>query len=81
MAVKKPRYKKPNATPLAHIRIRIGIGIPYSEPELHTTQSGGTPYGASSVGQEPSLTAEEIRLAQQLGKRLATTAKKLKGSQ
>ncbi|MEF1298125.1 transcriptional regulator, partial [Vibrio parahaemolyticus] len=47
-------------------------------PELHSTQSGGTPYGASSVGHEPSLTAEETRLAQQLGKRLATAALKLK---
>ncbi|CAH1594858.1 NAD(P)H:quinone oxidoreductase [Vibrio owensii] len=67
-------------TPLLHHGMMV-LGIPYSEPELHTTQSGGTPYGASSVGQEPSLTAEEIRLAQQLGKRLAAAAKKLKGSQ
>ncbi|MED5503880.1 MAG: NAD(P)H:quinone oxidoreductase [Pseudomonadota bacterium] len=67
-------------TPLLHHGMMV-LGIPYSEPELHTTKSGGTPYGASSVGHEPSLTAEEIRLAQQLGKRLATAAQKLKGSQ
>ncbi|GAK24280.1 LOW QUALITY PROTEIN: Trp repressor-binding protein [Vibrio sp. JCM 19052] len=67
-------------TPLLHHGMMV-LGIPYSEPELHTTQSGGTHTGQSSVGQEPSLTAEEIRLAQQLGKRLATAAKKLKGSQ
>ncbi|MGR5235578.1 NAD(P)H:quinone oxidoreductase [Vibrio alfacsensis] len=64
--------------PLLHHGMMV-LGIPYSQPELHSTASGGTPYGASSVGQDPSLTTEEIRLAQQLGKRLATTAQKLKG--
>ncbi|MCV5902002.1 NAD(P)H:quinone oxidoreductase, partial [Escherichia coli] len=64
-------------TPLLHHGMMV-LGIPYAEPELHSTQSGGTPYGASSVGHEPSLTAEETRLAQQLGKRLATAALKLK---
>ncbi|MDK2679632.1 transcriptional regulator, partial [Vibrio vulnificus] len=65
--------------PLLHHGMLI-LGIPYSEPDLHQTQSGGTPYGASSVGHESSLTTEEIRLAQQLGKRLALVAKKQKES-
>ncbi len=36
--------------PLLHHGMLI-LGIPYSEPALHTTQSGGTPYGASHVHQ------------------------------
>lgn len=65
--------------PLLHHGMLV-MGLPYSEPKLHTTKSGGTPYGASSVSKQAgSLTQEEIELAQQLGKRLATTATKLKG--
>ncbi|WP_391087953.1 NAD(P)H:quinone oxidoreductase [Vibrio sp. NH-UV-68] len=64
--------------PLLHHGMMI-LGIPYSEPKLHSTQSGGTPYGATSVAQHgSSLTADEIELAQQLGKRLARTALKMK---
>lgn len=37
--------------PLLHHGMLI-LGIPYSEPALHTTQSGGTPYGASHVHQQ-----------------------------
>lgn len=63
--------------PLLHHGMLI-LGIPYSEPSLHTTQSGGTPYGASSVSSNSSLTKEEIELAQNLGKRLANVACKQK---
>lgn len=56
------------------------IGLPYSEPELMTTRSGGTPYGAShlatSKGNVP-LQADEHKLAMALGQRLARTALKL----
>ncbi|WP_424195048.1 NAD(P)H:quinone oxidoreductase [Ampullimonas aquatilis] len=56
------------------------IGLPYSEPELMTTRSGGTPYGAShlatSKGDVP-LQADEHKLAMALGQRLARTALKL----
>ncbi len=63
--------------PLLHHGMMI-MGIPYSEPGLHTTQSGGTPYGASALtGDKASLSNEESTLAKQLGKRLATTALKL----
>lgn len=63
--------------PLLHHGMLI-LGLPYSEPNLHTTQSGGTPYGASSVSSGSSLTKEEIELAQNLGKRLANVARKQK---
>ncbi|CAH0524979.1 NAD(P)H:quinone oxidoreductase [Vibrio hippocampi] len=66
--------------PLLHHGMLI-MGIPYSEPELHHTHSGGTPYGASHVAtaeQGSALTAEEKRLAQALGARLANTALKLR---
>ncbi|CAH0539091.1 NAD(P)H:quinone oxidoreductase [Vibrio marisflavi] len=64
--------------PLLHHGMLI-MGIPYSESALHTTNSGGTPYGATSSSQgKNSLTKEESTLAIELGKRLAETALKLK---
>ncbi|WP_175443220.1 NAD(P)H:quinone oxidoreductase [Vibrio sonorensis] len=65
--------------PLFHHGMMV-MGTPYSEPELHLTQSGGTPYGPTTVSghQQRVLTKEEIALAQATGKRLATTAKKMK---
>ena len=65
--------------PLMHHGMLI-TGLPYSEPALITTQSGGTPYGPSHVaGREnnQSLTEEEKKLCRALGKRLADTAEKL----
>ncbi|WP_215404412.1 NAD(P)H:quinone oxidoreductase [Vibrio gigantis] len=64
--------------PLLHHGMLV-MGIPYSEPALHTTKTGGTPYGASSAGENTSLSKEEIELAQSLGKRLARIALNLKG--
>jgi NAD(P)H dehydrogenase (quinone) len=64
--------------PLLHHGMLV-MGIPYSEPALHTTQTGGTPYGASSAGENNTLSKEEIELAQNLGKRLARTAINQKG--
>lgn len=65
--------------PLFHLGFML-LGIPYTEPDLNTTQSGGTPYGAThfagSTGKNP-ITEEEQRLCFALGKRLAETAKKL----
>ena len=56
------------------------VGIPYSEPELSSTRSGGTPYGASHVagarGELP-VTDEERALARALGRRVATLAARL----
>jgi NAD(P)H dehydrogenase (quinone) len=65
--------------PLLHHGMLI-IGLPYSEPELGTTQSGGTPYGASHVaglaGNQP-ITDAEKKLCLAQGRRLAQTALKL----
>ena len=62
--------------PLLHHGMLV-MGIPYTEPDLSTTRSGGTPYGASHwagpAGGQP-LTDEERRLAFALGKRLASVA-------
>ena len=65
--------------PLMHHGMLI-VGVPYSEPELSSTQSGGTPYGASHVGgtmDDKPITADEKKLCMALGKRLAETALKL----
>ncbi|WP_232577956.1 NAD(P)H:quinone oxidoreductase [Photobacterium carnosum] len=66
--------------PLLHHGMLI-VGIPYSEPLLHTTHHGGTPYGASHVnnGTNKQLHPDEIALAQAIGRRLATIACKLSG--
>jgi NAD(P)H dehydrogenase (quinone) len=56
------------------------LGIPYTEPDLMTTISGGTPYGASHVAPQSApvrLTDEEKRLAILLGRRLAMAALRL----
>ncbi|MEF2147728.1 NAD(P)H:quinone oxidoreductase [Luteimonas sp. FXH3W] len=58
----------------------VMLGIPYSEPRLSSTRSGGTPYGASHVSgadADPTLTDDEMTLARALGRRLAETAAKL----
>jgi len=65
--------------PLLHQGMLIA-GIPYSELSLHTTTTGGTPYGASHLasGEKPqALSEDEIKLCQSLGKRVAEIAKKL----
>ena len=65
--------------PLLHHGMVIA-GIPYTQPELTATRSGGTPYGASHFagpdGKEP-VTEEERKLAFAQGKRLAELALKL----
>ena len=65
--------------PLMHHGMMM-VGLPYSEPELSSTQSGGTPYGASHVGgamDDKPMTNDEKKLCFALGKRLAETALKL----
>lgn len=65
--------------PLFHHGMLI-TGIPYTETDLHTTPSGGTPYGASHVsGQDNqnAISPEEKRLCRALGKRLAEACVKL----
>ncbi|QGZ37603.1 NAD(P)H dehydrogenase (quinone) [Pseudoduganella flava] len=66
--------------PLLHHGLMV-LGLPYTHPDLMTTSSGGTPYGASHwaglEGKKP-VTDEEKRLAVALGKRLAETAVRLR---
>ena len=65
--------------PLMHHGMLI-VGLPYSESELSSTQSGGTPYGASHVGgvlDDKLISNDEKRLCIAMGKRLAETALKL----
>lgn len=65
--------------PLFHLGFVV-MGIPYTEMDLNTTTSGGTPYGASHVAGTSSknpLTEEEQRLCFAMGKRLAEMAIKL----
>ncbi|MCG5536422.1 NAD(P)H:quinone oxidoreductase [Ectothiorhodospira mobilis] len=67
--------------PLLHHGMLI-LGLPYSEPALTQTTTGGTPYGASHVagprGENP-LSEHERELCQALGRRLAQTAQGLQG--
>ncbi len=65
--------------PLIHHGMYI-VGVPYTEPALTHTRSGGTPYGASHVaGLSPQgkLTDDERLLASLLGKRVAELAVRL----
>jgi NAD(P)H dehydrogenase (quinone) len=54
-------------------------GLPYSNPELTTTTTGGTPYGPTHWGgrENSPLSPEETTLCRALGKRIATLALKL----
>ena len=65
--------------PLLHHGMVI-VGLPSSEPELISTSSGGTPYGASHVAgaaDDKPISEAERKLCIALGKRLAETALKL----
>ncbi len=64
--------------PLLHHGMVL-VGLPYSESNLHTTQTGGTPYGASHLAKDRNnqLATEEAELAFALGKRVALMAQKL----
>ena len=65
--------------PLMHHGMLM-VGLPYSEPPLATTTSGGTPYGASHIGgamDDRPISEDEKKLCMALGKRLAETALKL----
>ncbi len=60
--------------PLLHHGMMI-VGIPYSESELLSTNTGGTPYGASHLAgpeNNKKLSDEEKKLCFALGKRVAT---------
>ncbi|HYG33017.1 MAG TPA: NAD(P)H:quinone oxidoreductase, partial [Methylophilaceae bacterium] len=65
--------------PLMHHGM-VMVGLPYSEPELSSTTTGGTPYGPSHVAgaaDDRPISDDERKLCIALGKRLAETALKL----
>ena len=58
----------------------IYVGVPYTEPALSTSRSGGTPYGPTHVTwnrDADSLSDEEKQLARALGQRVAEIARRL----
>ncbi len=68
--------------PLLHHGMLL-LGLPYSETDLLSTRTGGTPYGASHLAGLDSnlpLSDEEKRLCVALGARLANTVKALEDS-
>jgi len=65
--------------PLLHHGMLV-LGIPYTETDLTTTRSGGTPYGASHLAgphSDLAITDEEQRLCVALGRRLAGVSARL----
>lgn len=68
--------------PLLHHGMLL-LGLPYTHPELMTTKSGGSPYGAthwSGLNGNHPVSDETRTLAIALGKRLAHTAKTLRNN-
>ncbi len=69
--------------PLLHHGMLI-VGIPYSEPELISTSTGGTPYGVSHMAGKESdmpISQDEKKLCLALGRRVAQAAIKLADAQ
>jgi len=67
--------------PLLHHGMLI-VGLPYTEPGLMRTTSGGTPYGAShlaGIASDRAVDETEKQLCISLGQRLAETARRLAG--
>jgi NAD(P)H dehydrogenase (quinone) len=65
--------------PLLHHGMYL-VGLPFSEPGLNETRSGGTPYGASHVASlsgNGELSHSERELALALGARVAQLADRL----
>lgn len=65
--------------PLLHHGM-ILVGLPYSEPALLRTQTGGSPYGASRLTSDNNNTAlseDERKLCLSLGQRVADIASRL----
>ena len=66
--------------PLLHHGCVI-VGIPFTEPALSTTRTGGSPYGATHVAggaDDPQLSDDEAVLARALGRRVADIARRLR---
>ncbi len=60
------------------------VGLPYTDPVLRNTLTGGGPYGAGHVGDTAAtqgvLSADEQHLARALGARVADLARRLRTS-
>lgn len=68
--------------PLMHHGMLL-LGLPYTQPELMTTATGGTPYGAShwsGVDGNLPISPDTRALSVALGRRLAETAIKLRAN-
>ncbi|MEO8225097.1 MAG: NAD(P)H-quinone oxidoreductase, partial [Gammaproteobacteria bacterium] len=69
------------ALPLLHHGMVI-VGVPYGEPSVSATRTGGSPYGATHFASGTSdiaLSNDEVRIAQRLGRRVAEAALRLEG--
>lgn len=67
--------------PLLHHGMVL-LGLPYTQPHLMSTSTGGSPYGAShwaGINGDKAISEETRALAIALGQRLAHTAQKLQG--
>ncbi len=65
--------------PLLHHGMLI-VGLPYTETALFETKTGGTPYGATRLTDDldaTPLSDDERKLCLAIGRRVATTTKKL----
>ena len=65
--------------PLLHHGMLV-MGLPYTQPELMTTATGGSPYGPthwSGLDGDKPVSDDEKRLAIEAGRRLAETAARL----
>jgi NAD(P)H dehydrogenase (quinone) len=64
--------------PLLHHGMLI-VGVPYTEPALFDTRTGGSPYGATHVAAawNTALSSEESTVARALGARVARIAQAL----
>ncbi len=68
------------ALPLLHHGMLL-TGLPYTVPELSTTTTGGSPYGVTHHASDAAgttLSADEVTLAREQGKRIARLAVKLR---
>jgi NAD(P)H dehydrogenase (quinone) len=65
--------------PMLHLGM-ILVGVPYSTPELFTTQGGGSPYGPGHVAGDDNrrpIDEQEAAICRALGRRLAVVGLKL----
>ena len=65
--------------PLVHHGM-LWVGVPYTEPALFDTRTGGSPYGATHVATDWNglVSKHEDTLARALGQRIAEVAIRLK---